>query len=103
MQTVLDSLVRKGLSALRSYHNQQRLEIIKELDQEASWMDSMLVEVQKQLTEIQNNESSVATPQREKQCDDTECRDVHVMNDANSSFMDKVCVLCIQPFFLMCQ
>ncbi|CAL9750876.1 unnamed protein product, partial [Musa acuminata subsp. burmannicoides] len=89
-QTVLDSMVRKGLSALRSYHNQQRLEIIKELDQEASWMDSMLVEVQKQLTEIQNNESSVATPQREKQCDDTECRDVHVMNDANSSFMDKM-------------
>ncbi|THU62172.1 hypothetical protein C4D60_Mb01t02320 [Musa balbisiana] len=54
----------------------------KRVGSEASWMDSMLVEVQKQLTEIQNNESSVATPQREKQCDDTECRDVHVMNDA---------------------
>ncbi|KAJ8492660.1 hypothetical protein OPV22_014381 [Ensete ventricosum] len=89
-QIVLDSLVRKGLSALRSYHNQQRLEIIEELDQEASWMNSMLVEVQKQLTEIQNNESSIVIPQREKQCDDTECRDVHVMNDANSSFMDKM-------------
>ncbi|WOK92363.1 myosin-10 [Canna indica] len=89
-QIILDSSLRKELSALRRYHTQHRLEIMKELEEASSWMDAVAVEVQKKLNEVQiDPESSAMTPHGERHCDDTECRDVHVMHDVNSSSTDK--------------
>lgn len=93
---MLASLVEEGLSALRSYHVEHRLKIIQELDEVSSWMDKMLDEVCRRLSESQiNHESSVVSSDGEIQCDDVECKDVHVMNDANSHLLDRVCILSI--------
>ncbi|XP_074579914.1 uncharacterized protein LOC141836346 isoform X2 [Curcuma longa] len=89
-QIMLASLVEEGLSALRSYHVEHRLKIIQELDEVSSWMDKMLDEVCRRLSESQiNHESSVVSSDGEIQCDDVECKDVHVMNDANSHLLDR--------------
>lgn len=93
---MLASLVKEGLSAMRSYHVEHRLKIIQELDEVSSWMDKMLVEVRRRLSESQmDHESSVVSSDGEKQCDDVECKDVHVMNDVNSHLLDRVCILSI--------
>ncbi|KAG6510987.1 hypothetical protein ZIOFF_029036 [Zingiber officinale] len=90
-QIMLASLVKEGLSAMRSYHVEHRLKIIQELDEVSSWMDKMLVEVRRRLSESQmDHESSVVSSDGEKQCDDVECKDVHVMNDVNSHLLDRV-------------
>ncbi|XP_042377030.1 myosin-10-like isoform X2 [Zingiber officinale] len=89
-QIMLASLVKEGLSAMRSYHVEHRLKIIQELDEVSSWMDKMLVEVRRRLSESQmDHESSVVSSDGEKQCDDVECKDVHVMNDVNSHLLDR--------------
>lgn len=93
---MLVSLVKEGLSAMQSYHLEQRLKIIQELGEVSSWMDKMLVEVRRRLSESQiNHESSVVLSDGEKQCDDVECKDVHVMNDVNSHLLDRVRILSI--------
>lgn len=94
MQIMLDSLVRKMLSVLRSHHSKQRLEIRQELHEALSWINSMVAEVQRRrLSETQTDHAtSVVNPQGEKQHGNLECGDVHVTNDVGSILLAKVVI-----------
>lgn len=87
---ILDDLIRNGLSALRSFHSQQRSVVMKLLEEEASKMNTMLVEAEKWLTQIQmNHKLNSAASQRGRQCDDSECRDVHITSDVDPAVVLK--------------
>lgn len=91
MQIILYDFIRNGLSELCHLHIQQRSEVMKLLEEEASKMNTMLVEVQKMIDQIHmNHESNSAVSQRGQQCDDSECRDVHITSDVDPTIVLKV-------------
>ncbi|XP_008795651.2 myosin-10 isoform X3 [Phoenix dactylifera] len=81
---ILDDFIRNGLSVLRNFLIQQRSEVMKLLEEEALKMNTMLVEVQKMINQIHmNHQSNSAVSQRGQQCDDSECRNVHITSDVD--------------------
>ncbi|XP_038973042.1 myosin-10-like isoform X1 [Phoenix dactylifera] len=81
---ILDDFIRNGLSVLRNFLVQQRSEVMKLLEEEALKMNTMLVEVQKMTNQIHmNHQSNSAVSQRGQQCDDSECRNVHITSDVD--------------------
>ncbi|XP_010942768.2 uncharacterized protein [Elaeis guineensis] len=87
---ILDDFIRNGLSALHNFHIQQRSEVMKLLEEEASKMNTMLVEVQKMIDQIHMNlEANSAVSEKGQQCDDTECRDVHITSDVDPTVVLK--------------
>ncbi|XP_038976390.1 myosin-10 isoform X6 [Phoenix dactylifera] len=61
-----------------------RSEVMKLLEEEALKMNTMLVEVQKMINQIHmNHQSNSAVSQRGQQCDDSECRNVHITSDVD--------------------
>ncbi|XP_038973045.1 myosin-10-like isoform X4 [Phoenix dactylifera] len=61
-----------------------RSEVMKLLEEEALKMNTMLVEVQKMTNQIHmNHQSNSAVSQRGQQCDDSECRNVHITSDVD--------------------
>lgn len=87
-QTILVDSIKNGLSALRNFYNQQRFEVMKILEEEASQIKSVLIEIQTKLAQIHiDYELKFEVLQREHQQrwrEDAEYRDVHITSDVVS-------------------
>ncbi|KAJ0973688.1 hypothetical protein J5N97_015653 [Dioscorea zingiberensis] len=83
-QIVLDDMITNGLSTLRDFQKQQRMEVTKILEDETSQLKSILVEIQNKFSQIHmERELKIEALQREKVSEDTECRDVHITIDSS--------------------
>ncbi|KAJ0974996.1 hypothetical protein J5N97_016961 [Dioscorea zingiberensis] len=87
-QIVLDDMIKNGLSTLHDFQKQQRMEVTKILEGETIQLKSILVEIQNKFSQIHmERELKIETLQGEKVSVDTECRDVHITSDIDSSVL----------------
>ncbi|KAK9158427.1 hypothetical protein Scep_005001 [Stephania cephalantha] len=86
IQILLHNLVKIGISKLRDFHTEHRVEIVGLLEQEKAQFKSMhdlIGERVKQFVEKRLYACDLL--QTEVKVDDIECRDVHITMDSNSS------------------
>lgn len=104
-QTIFVDSIENGLSSLRNFYNQQRLEVMKILEEETSQIKLILTEIQTKLAQIHiDYELKFEVLQREHQqrrCDDAECRDVHMTSDDVSEVPSKRSDLSTENFLSM--
>ncbi|KAK9083406.1 hypothetical protein Scep_029877 [Stephania cephalantha] len=85
-EILLHNLVKIGISKLRDFHTEHRVEIVGLLEQEKAQFKSMhdlIGERVKQFVEKRLYACDLL--QTEVKVDDIECRDVHITMDSNSS------------------
>lgn len=88
-QILLDAMIRNGLSALREFHNQHKSEVMKIMEEETSQINSVIREIEKTVTQIYMNSERKFEGLETEACNDTECRDVHISSDIESSVLSK--------------
>ncbi|OAY79540.1 hypothetical protein ACMD2_17747 [Ananas comosus] len=80
--------IQSGLSTLQNFYSQQRLEILKTLEEEESYIKAVILEVLDKMNQIQiKTELNIEALHHELQNDESECRDVHISCDVNASHM----------------
>lgn len=89
----LIEMFESGLSSLRHIHNQLRADAVKLLEEEASHLEAVLLEVHEKLLPVYlNSEPKQETFQAEGEhlSDDNECKDVHITDDVVTDISSKV-------------
>lgn len=88
-QIAVDNMIQNLLSSLRDFHKQQRMEITKILEDETLQLKTILLDIQNKFSQIHmERELKLEALQSEKvSSEDTECRDVHITNDIDSSVL----------------
>ncbi|KAH7653922.1 hypothetical protein IHE45_19G110700 [Dioscorea alata] len=87
-QIALDDMIQNGLSSLRDFQKQQRMEITKILEDETLQLKTILLDIQNKFSQIHmERELKPEALQSAKVSEDTECRDVHITNDLDSSVL----------------
>nr|CAD1832423.1 unnamed protein product [Ananas comosus var. bracteatus] len=88
MQIMFTEFIQSGLSTLQNFYSQQRLEILKTLEEEESYIKAVILEVLDKMSRIQiKTELNIEALHHELQNDESECRDVHISSDVNASHM----------------
>ncbi|XP_058081399.1 uncharacterized protein LOC131229456 isoform X2 [Magnolia sinica] len=81
-----DEMISNRLSALRHFHTQRRCEVMDLLEEEKTWIKSLLVEVHEKMGQLRMSRTSdFEAFQRDAKCVDVECRDVHITSDVDPS------------------
>ncbi|XP_047087428.1 uncharacterized protein LOC124699114 [Lolium rigidum] len=80
-QALNDDLMRNGLSALKNVYTNQRVEIMKILEEESLQLNTVVNQIQDKLTQIRIHAENIGNPVGEMQCCDSSCKDVHVTTD----------------------
>ncbi|KAM0857577.1 hypothetical protein ACQ4PT_048383 [Festuca glaucescens] len=80
-QALNDDLMRNGLSALKNVYTNQRVEIMKILEEESLQLSTVVNQIQDKLTLICIHAENIGNPVGEMQCCDSSCKDVHVTMD----------------------
>ncbi|KAM0855638.1 hypothetical protein ACQ4PT_049642 [Festuca glaucescens] len=80
-QALNDDLMRNGLSALKNVYTNQRVEIMKILEEESLQLSTVVNQIQDKLTQICIHAENIGNPVGEMQCCDSSCKDVHVTMD----------------------
>ncbi|KAI0493174.1 hypothetical protein KFK09_027450 [Dendrobium nobile] len=91
-QMQLIEMFESGLSSLRHIHNQLRADAVKLLEEEASHLEAVLLEVHEKLLPVYlNSEPKQETFQAEGEhlSDDNECKDVHITDDVVTDISSK--------------
>jgi hypothetical protein len=91
MQALNDDLMRNGLSALKNVYTNQRVEIMKILEEESLQLSTVVNQIQDKLTQIRIHAENIGNPVGEMQCCDSSCKDVHVTTDIGPDTSPKVC------------
>lgn len=103
MQIMFTEFIQSGLSTLQNFYSQQRLEILKTLEEEESYIKAVILEVLDKMNQIQiKTELNIEALHHELQNDESECRDVHISCDVNASHMPEVCIPHFQPLCGVC-
>ncbi|GJN12697.1 hypothetical protein PR202_ga31002 [Eleusine coracana subsp. coracana] len=93
LQALYDDFLRTGLSELQKFHEYQRTQIMKMLEEESSQLRAVIAEIQEKLSKnFISNEISENPVDMLQSCDSS-CKDVHVTTDVgpNTSTSPKVC------------
>lgn len=80
-QALNDDLMRNGLSALKNVYTNQRVEIMKILEEESLQLSTVVNQIQDKLTQIRIHAENIGNLVGEMQCCDSSCKDVHVTTD----------------------
>ncbi|KAJ0801129.1 hypothetical protein HanPI659440_Chr03g0113411 [Helianthus annuus] len=86
----LEEKTKRDISGLRSFHSQHRLEVVSLLEEESSYIKSVVDEVKENMKQICiNGERNSLSPQRDTKLQENDCRDVHISPDAASDTTTK--------------
>ncbi|KAJ0773687.1 hypothetical protein HanOQP8_Chr03g0102631 [Helianthus annuus] len=86
----LEEKTKRDISGLRSFHSQHRLEIVSLLEEESSYIKSVVDEVKENMKQICiNGERNSLSPHRDTKLQENDCRDVHISPDAASDTTTK--------------
>jgi hypothetical protein len=93
LQALYDDFLRSGLLELQKFHEYERTEIMKMLEEESSQLSAIVAEIQEKLSKICISIEISENPVNKLQCCDSSCKDVHVNTDVgpNTSKSPKVC------------
>lgn len=80
-QALYDDFLKSGLSELQKFHEYQRTEIIKMLEEESSQLSAVVAEIQEKLSKICIGTEISENPVDKLQYCDSSCKDVHVTTD----------------------
>ncbi|XP_077233835.1 myosin heavy chain-like protein isoform X2 [Tasmannia lanceolata] len=85
-----DDLMKNKLSNLHNFHTQHRCEVMNLLEGEKAEIKSSLDELHEKMRQFRvGRENNLDFLQRDAQCDDIECRDVHITSDVDSGEMSR--------------
>lgn len=80
-QALYDDFLRSGLLELQKFHEYERTEIMKMLEEESSQLSAIVAEIQEKLSKICISIEISENPVNKLQCCDSSCKDVHVNTD----------------------
>lgn len=83
--------MKRDISGLRDFHNQQRLDIVNLLEEESCQFKSVIDDIKENMRQLSiNEEVNHVSPQRDITLLENDCRDVHISPDAATDTITKV-------------